>query len=45
MNEQELSKFINHCNEIKAATQANKEGGQLAIVKPQPEPSNTEKEK
>ncbi|ONK63682.1 uncharacterized protein A4U43_C07F17800 [Asparagus officinalis] len=39
----ELSKFINHCNEIKAATQANKEGGQLAIVKP--EPSNTEKGK
>ncbi|KAA8515630.1 hypothetical protein F0562_018759 [Nyssa sinensis] len=34
---EELSKFINHCNEVKAATAANKEGGQLSIVKPQPE--------
>ncbi|KAL8154985.1 uncharacterized protein LOC141661389 [Apium graveolens] len=29
----ELSKFINHCNEVKAATSATKEGGQLSIVK------------
>ncbi|KAA8515638.1 hypothetical protein F0562_018751 [Nyssa sinensis] len=35
--DRELSKFINHCNEVKAATAANKEGGQLSIVKPQPE--------
>ncbi|CAL5380152.1 unnamed protein product [Camellia sinensis] len=34
---EELSKFINHCNEVKAATVANKEGGQLSIVKAQPE--------
>ncbi|GJU51607.1 2,3-bisphosphoglycerate-dependent phosphoglycerate mutase [Tanacetum coccineum] len=32
-SERELSKFINHCNEVKAATAANKEGGQLSIVK------------
>ncbi|KAF8403767.1 hypothetical protein HHK36_011872 [Tetracentron sinense] len=31
--DRELSKFINHCNEVKAATAANKEGGQLSIVK------------
>ncbi|KAF3437350.1 hypothetical protein FNV43_RR20103 [Rhamnella rubrinervis] len=31
---QELTKFINNCNEVKAATAANKEGGQLSIVKP-----------
>ncbi|KAF5452333.1 hypothetical protein F2P56_027341 [Juglans regia] len=30
---EELSKFINHCNEVKAATAANKDGGQLSIVK------------
>lgn len=35
----ELSKFINHCNEVKAATAANKEGGQLCIVKHQTESS------
>ncbi|XP_050943969.1 uncharacterized protein LOC103499958 isoform X1 [Cucumis melo] len=29
----EVSKFINYCNETKAATLANKEGGQLSIVK------------
>ncbi|XP_077242390.1 2,3-bisphosphoglycerate-dependent phosphoglycerate mutase [Tasmannia lanceolata] len=29
----ELSKFINQCNEMKAATAANKEGGQLSIIK------------
>ncbi|PON84826.1 2,3-bisphosphoglycerate-dependent phosphoglycerate mutase [Trema orientale] len=37
--DRELTKFINHCNEIKAATAANKEGGQLSIVKP---PETTE---
>ncbi|KAI3510887.1 hypothetical protein L2E82_30242 [Cichorium intybus] len=31
--DRELSKFINYCNEVKAATAANKEGGQLSIVK------------
>ena len=31
--DQELTKFINQCNEVKAATAANKEGGQLRIVK------------
>ncbi|GAB2218932.1 hypothetical protein Drorol1_Dr00002165 [Drosera rotundifolia] len=30
----ELTKFINHCKEIKAATVACKEGGHLRIVKP-----------
>ncbi|CAL5381800.1 unnamed protein product [Camellia sinensis] len=35
--DRELSKFINHCNEVKAASVANKEGGQLSIVKAQPE--------
>ncbi|XP_057496012.1 uncharacterized protein LOC130780990 [Actinidia eriantha] len=35
--DRELSKFINYCNEVKAATAANKEGGQLSIVKPQSE--------
>lgn len=34
---QELTKFINFCNESKAATVANKDGGQLSIVKPQVE--------
>nr|XP_043610331.1 uncharacterized protein LOC122582048 [Erigeron canadensis] len=33
----ELSKFINKCNEVKAATAATKEGGQLSIVKHQVE--------
>ncbi|CAJ1832579.1 unnamed protein product [Sphenostylis stenocarpa] len=27
--DREVSKFINHCNEIKAATLATKDGGQL----------------
>lgn len=35
--DRDLTKFINYCNEAKAATIANKEGGQLSIVKPQPE--------
>ncbi|KAF4346895.1 hypothetical protein G4B88_015003 [Cannabis sativa] len=30
--DRELTKFINKCNEVKAATAANKEGGQLCIV-------------
>lgn len=30
---QEVSKFINHCNEMKAATVANKDGGHLFVVK------------
>ncbi|KAE9444970.1 hypothetical protein C3L33_23132, partial [Rhododendron williamsianum] len=38
-SDQEMSKFINHCNEVKAATAANKEGGQLSIVKPQSSPA------
>ncbi|KAL6557584.1 hypothetical protein OROMI_017934 [Orobanche minor] len=33
--DKEVSKFINYCNEMKTATVANKEGGQLSIVKPQ----------
>ncbi|XP_065629178.1 uncharacterized protein LOC111988605 [Quercus suber] len=33
--DRELSKFINYCNEVKAATAANREGGQLSIVKHQ----------
>ncbi|KAK7263917.1 hypothetical protein RJT34_31516 [Clitoria ternatea] len=40
--DREVSKFINHCNEIKAATLATKDGGQLGIVKPPPEPSSVE---
>ncbi|KAK9128766.1 hypothetical protein Syun_017563 [Stephania yunnanensis] len=38
--DRELTKFINHCNEVKAATAANKEGGELSIVKPQAESTN-----
>ncbi|KAG8363636.1 hypothetical protein BUALT_Bualt19G0043100 [Buddleja alternifolia] len=38
--DKELSKFINYCNEVKAATVANKEGGQLSIVKTQKDSSN-----
>ncbi|GMN53660.1 hypothetical protein TIFTF001_022802 [Ficus carica] len=42
--DREVTKFINHCNEMKAATAANKEGGQLSLVKPPPEaPSKTKK--
>ncbi|XP_019192623.1 PREDICTED: uncharacterized protein LOC109186893 [Ipomoea nil] len=39
----ELTKFINNCNEVKAATSATKDGGYLSIVKPQPESSNATK--
>ncbi|XP_021280710.1 uncharacterized protein LOC110413985 [Herrania umbratica] len=42
--DRELTKFINHCNEIKAATVANKDGGQLSIVKLPPESSSDVKE-
>ncbi|CAA6672560.1 unnamed protein product [Spirodela intermedia] len=38
--DRELTKFINQCNEVKAATMANKEGGQLGLVKVPTEPSN-----
>ncbi|KAL9686203.1 hypothetical protein QQ045_023658 [Rhodiola kirilowii] len=31
--DRDVSKFINYCNEVKAATAANKEGGQLSIMK------------
>ncbi|VVB05434.1 unnamed protein product [Arabis nemorensis] len=31
--DRELTKFINHCNEVKAANAACKEGGQLNILK------------
>ncbi|GMY22553.1 hypothetical protein FCV25MIE_17794 [Fagus crenata] len=41
--DREVSKFINHCNEMKAATVANREGGQLSIVKPPPESTSGEK--
>ncbi|KAJ9158845.1 hypothetical protein P3X46_024390 [Hevea brasiliensis] len=41
--DRELSKFINQCNEVKAATIANKEGGQLSIVKAPPETSGVAK--
>ncbi|KAG0500792.1 hypothetical protein HPP92_000864 [Vanilla planifolia] len=39
----ELSKFINQCNEIKAANVASKEGGQLNIIKPEEDPSSSSK--
>ncbi|GMI73904.1 hypothetical protein like AT3G52040 [Hibiscus trionum] len=42
--DRELTKFINHCNEIKAATVANKDGGQLSIVKLPPQSSADAKE-
>ncbi|KAG5013783.1 Ubiquitin-like modifier-activating enzyme atg7 [Glycine soja] len=38
--DREVSKFINHCNEIKAATLATKDGGQLGIIKPPQEPAS-----
>nr|POE79019.1 hypothetical protein CFP56_75181 [Quercus suber] len=41
--DRELSKFINYCNEVKAATAANREGGQLSIVKPPTESTSGEK--
>ncbi|XP_042389350.1 uncharacterized protein LOC121981073 [Zingiber officinale] len=41
--DRELSKFINHCNEIKATTAASKEGGQLNILKPETNASTSAK--
>ncbi|KAL5543606.1 hypothetical protein UlMin_007390 [Ulmus minor] len=41
--DRELTKFINYCNEVKAATAANKEGGQLSIVKPPESDSGAKK--
>ncbi|KAH6765878.1 hypothetical protein C2S52_016861 [Perilla frutescens var. hirtella] len=38
--DREVSKFINHCNEVKAATVANKDGGHLSIVKLQTDSSS-----
>ncbi|KAJ8509783.1 hypothetical protein OPV22_000217 [Ensete ventricosum] len=43
--DRELSKFINHCNEIKAASLASKEGGQLSILKPETDPTTSSKTK
>ncbi|XP_031477410.1 uncharacterized protein LOC116248644 [Nymphaea colorata] len=31
--DKEVTKFINQCNEIKAATVASKEGGQFSLLK------------
>ncbi|KAI0526791.1 hypothetical protein KFK09_002382 [Dendrobium nobile] len=39
----ELSKFINQCNEIKAANMASKEGSQLSIIKTEEDTSNSSK--
>ncbi|KAK4259867.1 hypothetical protein QN277_006155 [Acacia crassicarpa] len=41
--DRDLSKFINHCNEIKAATVAQKDGGQLYILKSLAEPTTGSK--
>ena len=41
--DKELTKFINQCNEINAANRASKEGGDLNILKPDAEPSNSKK--
>ncbi|PWZ10744.1 hypothetical protein Zm00014a_037933 [Zea mays] len=41
--EKELTKFINQCNEIKAANLASKEGGDLNIVKADGEESKSKK--
>ncbi len=40
---QELTKFINHCNEIKAANVATKEGPDLNIIKPDGDQSKSKK--
>ena len=40
---QELTKFINQCNEIKAANLASKEGGDLNIVKADGDQSKSKK--
>ncbi|KAL2936148.1 Alanine racemase [Bienertia sinuspersici] len=41
--DREVSKFINYCNEVKAATVACKDGGQLSIVKTSKEPGSQKK--
>ncbi|VFR02318.1 unnamed protein product [Cuscuta campestris] len=41
--DRELTKFINQCNEVKAASIATKDGGQLSVVKLQQESSNAAK--
>ncbi|KAK4787934.1 hypothetical protein SAY86_011767 [Trapa natans] len=41
--DREISKFINQCNEVKAATAAKKEGGHLSLVKAPAEPASSEK--
>ncbi|XP_078430744.1 2,3-bisphosphoglycerate-dependent phosphoglycerate mutase [Wolffia australiana] len=41
--DRELTKFINQCNEVKAATLANKDGGQLGLVKVPAESSKATK--
>jgi hypothetical protein len=40
---QELTKFINQCNEIKAANLASKEGGDLNILKADGDQSKSKK--
>ncbi|KAH7676964.1 hypothetical protein IHE45_07G051700 [Dioscorea alata] len=40
--DRELTKFINQCNEIKAATAAQKEGGQFNILKVEAEVKKSE---
>ncbi|KAK3422969.1 hypothetical protein EUGRSUZ_G03325 [Eucalyptus grandis] len=35
--DRDKKRFINHCNEVKAAAAPNKEGGHLSIVKSPPE--------
>ncbi|XP_051124649.1 uncharacterized protein LOC127247000 [Andrographis paniculata] len=42
-SDKEVTKFINYCNEVKAATLANKDGGQLSIIKPQLDSSSDAK--
>nr|XP_034592589.1 uncharacterized protein LOC117854491 isoform X1 [Setaria viridis] len=41
--EKELTKFINQCNEIKAANLASKEGGDLSILKVDGDQSKSKK--
>jgi len=41
--DKELTKFINQCNEIKAANLASKEGGDLNIVKADGDQSKSKK--
>jgi hypothetical protein len=38
---QDLTKFINHANEIKAANKASKDGGDLSIVKGDADTTNS----